>query len=144
MDKNLDTESNEQSAWVVFSGKTDIFWLKILKPDFRHCFVLLNDGQRWTSIDPLSPYMDIQIYHHVEAAFNLPQWLENQGEKVVSAIIDKSHQSPAPWMLFTCVEAVKRILGVHNCFVVTPWQLYKFLKKHQNKNNNNRKENYHG
>lgn len=118
-----------QSAWVVFSGYTDIAWLKILKPGFRHCFVLLNDGQRWISIDPISPYTDVQVYHHVKANFNLPKSLEEGGNKIVPAIIEKNHKKAAPWMLFTCVEAIKRILGIHKRFIFTPWQLYQFLEK---------------
>lgn len=118
-----------QSAWVIFSGQCDLRWLKILKPGFRHCFVLINDGQRWVSIDPLSSYTDIQIHHHVEVSFDLPQWLEGRGHKVISATINKNHKKPAPWMMATCVESIKRILGIHNFFLFTPWQLYKFLEK---------------
>jgi len=37
----------------------------------------------------------------------------------------------APWMPFSCVEAVKRVLGIHKSFILTPWQLYRFLRKEQ-------------
>ncbi len=30
-------------------------------------------------------------------------------------------------MPFTCVEAAKRVLGLHDRRVVTPWQLYRRL-----------------
>lgn len=122
------SDENKQSAWVVFTGKTDIRWLQILKQGFRHCYVLLNDGQRWISIDPISPYTDIQIYHHLDVRANLPRWLENNGNKVVPATIEKNHSKAAPWMPFTCVEAIKRILGIHKRFIITPWQLYQFLE----------------
>ncbi len=118
-----------QEAWVVFSGETDVRWLKILKPGFRHCFVLLNDRQCWMSVDPLSPYTDIQTYHHIETSFDLPQWLEIRGYQVVKTNINKQHNKPAPWMVFTCVESIKRILGLHKRFIFTPWQLYQYLKK---------------
>lgn len=68
-----------QKIWVVFTGKTDIAWLRFLKPGFRHCYALINDGQKWMSIDPLSSYTDIQIYHHIAPDFNLPNWLNDQG-----------------------------------------------------------------
>ena len=48
-----------QNAWVVFSGQTEISWLKFLRPGFRHCYVLINDGERWTSIDPLSHITEV-------------------------------------------------------------------------------------
>lgn len=132
-------EQNNQSAWVVFSGETDIRWLKIFKSGFRHCFVLLNDGQRWTSIDPISPYTDIQIYYHIEASFDLPTWLEGRGNRVVPAMMERNHHKAAPFMPFTCVEAIKRILGIHKRFIFTPWQLYNFLQNLKQKNINHSK-----
>lgn len=118
----------DQKIWVVFTGKTDIVWLHFLKPGFRHCYALLNDGKKWMSIDPLSSYTDIQIYHHIAPSFDLPSWLSNQGHKVIQSRISKSKIKSMPPMIFTCVEAVKRILGVRNFKILTPWQLYKYLK----------------
>lgn len=131
--------ANHQKAWVIFSGETDIAWLHILKPGFRHCFVLLNDGQRWISIDPISPYTDIQIYHHIEAEFDLPSWLQNRGHKVVQTTIERKHKKPAPCMVVTCVELIKRILGIHKRFIITPWQLYCFLNQKNNQLQQNHK-----
>lgn len=121
--------SNHQKAWVVFSGQTEIAWLRVLRPGFRHCYVLLNDGDVWTSIDPLSPYTDVVVHHCVDVDFDLPGWLKSRGYCVIPALINREHARPAPWMMFTCVEAVKRILGIHNRFIVTPWQLYRHLSK---------------
>lgn len=118
-----------QSAWVVFTGKTDIFWLRFLKSGFRHCYVLLNDGHSWICIDPVSTYTDVQVYHDIPANYNFPKWLELSGYRVTPATINKNHFKPAPLMWCSCVEFVKRILGIHKCSVVTPWQLYKFLQK---------------
>ncbi|HPF78386.1 MAG TPA: hypothetical protein PLF01_03740 [Alphaproteobacteria bacterium] len=125
--------TTSQKAWVVFSGETDIGWLKILKPGFRHCFVLLHDGQRWISIDPISPCLDIQIYHHIDAEFDLPAWLESRGHKVTEAILRRHHKKPAPAMPVSCVEISKRVLGIHRRLIITPWQLYKFLKQEKSK-----------
>jgi len=121
----------EQNAWVVFSGETDLPWLKILKPGFRHCFVLMNDGQRWMSIDPLSSYTEVLIYHHIDFSFDLPQWLSGRGYKVIKTDIDRVHKKAAPVMIFSCVEVIKRLLGIHKRFVFTPYQLYRFLTKDQ-------------
>ncbi len=128
-----DEVNNHQKAWVIFSGDTDIRWLKIFKPGFRHCFILLNDGVRWMSIDPLSPYTDIEIHHHIDAQFPLSEWLESKGYQASQASINKKHKRPAPWMFCTCVEAIKRILGIHNIFIMTPWQLHQYLNKNNSK-----------
>jgi len=124
----LSTLADGQNAWVVFSGQTDISWLRFLKPGFRHCYVLLNDGERWTSIDPLSHVTEVSVHHHVPADFDLPGWLESRGNRVVKAPMRRDITKAAPFMLFTCVEAVKRVIGVHSRGIVTPWQLYRHLK----------------
>jgi len=123
----LVSSTTDQKAWVVFSGQTELAWLRWLKPGFRHCYLLLNDGQRWMSFDPLSHVTEIATHHHVSADFDLPHWLSARGNRVVPARIDRAVTKPAPFMLFTCVEAVKRVLGIHHRTILTPWQLYQFL-----------------
>ena len=120
--------TSEQKAWVVFSGKADVAWLRLLKPGFRHCFVLLHDGRHWLSVDPMLNYMDVQ-YQKVPSDFDVADWLKERGNIVLSAPICRDKNVPAPWSPFTCVEAVKRVLGIHARWVFTPWQLYKFLEK---------------
>lgn len=119
---------SSQRAWVVFSGQTDVPWLKMLKPGFRHCFVLLNDGRSWVTVDPMLNHTDVQI-HYAPPDFDLPRWLKGRGQTVVSASLDHSRKRPAPWALFTCVEAVKRVLGLRARFIMTPWQLYRHLTR---------------
>jgi hypothetical protein len=46
---------------------------------------------------------------------------------VAAAPIRRDHLRPAPLAPFTCVEAAKRVLGLHDRRVVTPWQLYRRL-----------------
>ncbi len=129
--QTLETQQlrKEQKAWVVFSGKTDMKRLKFLKAGFRHCFVIINDGQKWMSIDPLSPYTDIEVYHHIKYDFDLPAWFQNKSFKVAPSRLNKKHKKPAPIGFFTCVEAAKRLLGIHCFYILTPWQLYRYLQK---------------
>lgn len=141
---SLRDDETVKRAWVVFSGHADLPWLKILRPGFRHCYLILNDGKRWITYDPLSSYTDIAV-HDLPVEFNLPLWMVQNGTIIVPAkiaIIEKQ----APWMVFTCVEAVKRVLGIHNRFIITPWQLYRHLRKGVNadifKTSNNQKGEY--
>jgi len=124
------SEFQSQRAWVVFTNQTDLPWLKGLKQGFRHCFIVLHDGQHWTSIDPLASYMEV-LLHNVPAEFDLIAWLEERGHHTVQAHVARDIKRTAPIMLFTCVEACKRILGVHKRSVMTPWQLYCHLRKEQ-------------
>lgn len=122
----MDNEDKSPRAWVIFSGHTDIRWLRFLRPGFRHCFVLMNDGRHWITLDPLSHHTEISV-HHVPPTFDLPGWLTSRGQRVVMARPDYTHRKAAPWMPFTCVEAVKRVLGIHKRGIWTPWQLYQHL-----------------
>lgn len=126
MRANLLNAKEPHGAWVVFSDETELRWLKFLKPGFRHCFLLLNDGQCWVSYDPMSHHTDITV-HHMPVFFDLPGWLEGRGHKVMRAVLNKAHVKPAPFGFFTCVEAVKRAVGIHALRIQTPWQLYRFL-----------------
>lgn len=121
------THNTQTKAWVVFSGQSELPWLQFLKPGFRHCYVILNDGERWISIDPLSHFTEVMVHHHLPMDFDLPHWLRGRGLKVIQAPDHTVPRKTAPFMPFTCVEAVKRVLGMHERFIFTPWQLYSHL-----------------
>lgn len=78
-------------VWVVFSGQTDRWWLRFLKPGFRHCFALLNDGRHWLSFDPMLHYTDLHIYADVPDSFDLPQYFKARGYVVLKARIRRDH-----------------------------------------------------
>ena len=115
-------------AWVVFRGDAEQWWLRLLRPGFRHCFAILNDGRHWVIVDPLSPFTDVAVLDQ-PAAFDLPGWFRGQGMAVSAAPVRRGLTRPAPWAPFTCVEAVKRVLGLHAPGVLTPWQLYRRLTR---------------
>jgi len=113
-------------AWVVFSGVSELWWLRLLRPGFRHCFVALDDGRHWVVVDPLAPFTDVAVLG-VPPGWDVPGWFRDLGMTVVAAPVRRGLTRPAPWGPFTCVEAVKRVLGLHAPFVLTPWQLYRRL-----------------
>lgn len=118
----------DQKVWVVFSGQADLPYLKILKKGFRHCFVVIKQDGHWLTLDPISSYTELLV-HPVPTEFDLPGWLRARGHKVIAAPLNRNIRKPAPAALFTCVEAVKRILGLHNRLIFTPWQLYRHLRR---------------
>ncbi len=119
-------ERMHEKAWVIFSGQTEIPYLKILRDGFRHCFIVLRRGDHWISFDPLAHKTEIEL-HYLPDNFDLPDWLRTRGHTVVETQVTQARPRPLPVALFTCVEAVKRVLGVDSWRVVTPWQLYKHL-----------------
>lgn len=116
--------------WVVFSGDTDIRMLRLLRKGFRHCFIMMLQGGRWIMIDPRSNRMDVALLPH-PAKFNFPRYFTQQGKTVVKIAAVQTPDKMAPLFPLSCVETVKRILGIHARFVLTPYQLYKHITKGQ-------------
>ncbi len=130
MKNPLTDYSKEQRAWVVFTNQTELPFLRFFKRGFRHCFVLLHDGDHWISVDPMANYMEVAV-QNVPSDFDLPTWLKRRGHAVIDAPLSQKLRTSAPIMAFTCVEACKRILGIHKITILTPWQLYRHLHLHQ-------------
>ncbi|HEY1096918.1 MAG TPA: hypothetical protein VGF14_06725 [Alphaproteobacteria bacterium] len=118
-----------REAWVCFSGETELWWLRALKKGFRHCFAIARNQNHWLAIDPLSPHLEITILP-VPPSFDLPHWLQQNGLTLMRAPIRRDLQNPAPFFIFSCVEVIKRFLGIHRRRIVTPHQLYAFLRQH--------------
>lgn len=115
-------------VWVIFSGKTDLGYLKFLKPGFRHCYALIHDGTYWITMDPLASHTEIKV-QDVDGSFDLPNFYRSQGDIVLQAPVKHQFQKQAPPGIFSCVEAIKRLIGLHKIFVITPHQLYRHILK---------------
>ncbi len=115
-------------AVVVFSGQSDLFHLKLLKPGFRHCCVLVEAGKYWVFYNPTSRLTEIAIFESLSID-GIVSWFLNDGHIVVSCRLADAPKKLAPARIFTCVEAVKRIMGIHAPWALTPWQLFNFLTK---------------
>lgn len=116
-----------ERALVAFSGETQLAWLRLLKPGFRHCFVLLDAGCCWVRFDPLATAAEIALLPAADAEA-LAAALRAQGLTIVAATPRRPLRPlpPGPW---SCVEAVKRLLGLRAPFLLTPWQLYRRLAR---------------
>ena len=124
---DIDLQS-KQGAWVVFSDKTDIAILKLLRRGFRHCFMIMQQDGRWILIDPRANKTDIALLPHPRD-FNFPRYYMNQGMTVVKVPhINTPHKILSPFPV-TCIAIIKRIIGLHKWSVITPYHLYKTLQK---------------
>jgi len=110
----------------MFSDNTDIWWLRWLRRGFRHCFIAFNDGRHWITLDPLSHRIEITV-QDVPADFDLASYYRNMGMRCVLAQLMPTPLRCAPPGLFTCVETVKRALGIQSPIIVTPHQLYRHI-----------------
>lgn len=115
-----------REALVAFGDAHDLWWLRILKPGFRHCFVALSDGGCWVVLDPLSHATAIAVHPPIPAG-RLAAFYRGRGLAVVAVRPRIPPRRAAPWRPYTCVEAVKRVLGIQDGRIHTPWQLYRHL-----------------
>jgi len=120
-------------ALVAFSGEADLKWLRLLKPGYRHCFVLIESADVWVVYNPLSNGTEVDVWPGVQEE-TVRAWLVLHGYKVICKTVEPVLDKPLMWRPYSCVEAVKRVLGVRAPRVFTPWQLYRHLNKSINKN----------
>lgn len=117
-------------TYVVFTNTTGLWWLKFLKSGFRHCYLLfsMQNGRKWLEINPYSNQVVISL-HRFDEPQSIEDILQIRGDNLSCAVqIKNAPQKCAPLGFFTCVELVKRVLGIHSARIITPYQLYKKLK----------------
>lgn len=117
-------------ALVVFSGQTGVSWLRWLKPGYRHCFVAVDDGIEWLTVDPLLHRLEIRA-SGLPSAFDLAAEYRRMALEVIEVVPLAVPMRRAPFGLFTCVETAKRLLGIRARWVFTPWQLHRWLHAHR-------------
>ena len=117
------------NIYVVFSSHTQLWWLRGLKHGFRHCFLLWHNNTNWFVLDPMLHRLEWQQLPQ-PPEFDLGAWLKNQGYVVLPAFISAQMPSKNVWPLqfYSCVSVVKKFLNVQAPHILTPWQLYKFLR----------------
>jgi hypothetical protein len=114
--------------YIVFTNETDLPVLKLLKSGFRHCFILIKTRLGFIAIDPLSNRTVVEV-PEVMPEFDLPLFFKQQGCKVLA--VKRSEPPPKPLLPLpcSCVETVKRLIGLRAVLIFTPYALYRYLKK---------------
>lgn len=115
---------------IVFSDNTGQWWLKFLKPGFRHCFLILRTERGGIWLDPISNGISLYPLEDFEVS-KLAKWYRLNGMRVLTFKTRPSSHKPFFWAPLTCVEVIKRVLGVRDWRIFTPWQLYQHLKENK-------------
>jgi hypothetical protein len=114
---------------VVFEDRAEAPWLRVLKPGFRHCFCLLGDGWHWVVCDPLLGGIAMAQVLGVDAGFLAHHYRAAARRVVLTPVGDPPQPAVRLPRLLTCVEIVKRLVGLGAPEVVTPYQLYRRLPR---------------
>lgn len=110
-------------AIVIFSGQSDLRILRLLKPGFRHCCLMIEVDQNWVFYNPMSHVTTMRIYSGLSLD-EIVSWFHYCGHIVVCCRVSSPRNIDVSVRPYTCVEAVKRMLGITAPRVVTPWQLF--------------------
>ncbi len=112
-------------ALVVFHNHGCHILDPLLKPGFRHVFCALETGDCWISVDSRAGVMVIEAV--APAGYDLATFYRAEGFTVIETT-QRSTPLRAPLVVSNCVGCVKTILGIR-CAAVTPWRLYKHLRR---------------
>jgi len=116
---------DERPAWAVFSGRSVVWWTRFLSPGFRHCLAVIDEGRRWLVVDPLTTRTEIRRIDRATVP-DLPRRLAALG-LIVVPVRARPARRPLPRRPRTCVEVVKRALGIDAPSALTPRQLHRRL-----------------
>lgn len=114
--------------YVVFQEETSLWWLRLLRPGFRHCYILAPlENNCWLELNPTSNFFYFTV-HRFGPGYDYLGFLAGQGCSIAEAEVEMVPHRPLPLFFFNCVEFVKHALGINNRLIITPYQLWKYLK----------------
>lgn len=119
-----------QSLAIVVFGPSSLSYLQLLRTGYQHCCVATQAEGMWQMLDPLSNGTEMTIlgYSYPEEIINE---FERDGYEAIAVQRRPFESREMPLAPYTCVEAVKRVLGIRARWVLTPWQLRQHILKHQ-------------
>jgi len=119
---------HDHVAIVVFEHRDARGFLRLLRPGFRHCFCLLHHEAGWLLCDPLKGGLRLDLI----PAYDIKDLLRHYRALGRAALAGPTRNGPVLPPIgvrpLTCVEVVKRALGLVAPAVFTPLQLYRELK----------------
>ncbi len=121
-----------QRAWIVFGGRADHPWQRLLRRGFRHCFAALEDARGWTVLDPLTGRL-LAARLDVPPGFDLPGFYRRAGLLPVGPfpLDEPARGAGLRGVPFSCVAVCRAALGPHAPFALTPHGLFRALLRGQ-------------
>lgn len=117
-------------AYVVFEDNTTLDYLRLLKKGFRHCYLLIKISDHCLlELNPMSNKIYVSLHDLPSVELYLGALSQKKDISLCQVVLEEPACEPAPLGFFTCVEFVKRSIGIHDFLIITPHQLYKRLVK---------------
>ncbi|MCX8134931.1 MAG: hypothetical protein N3D18_13330 [Roseococcus sp.] len=118
----------EQRVWIVFGGRADHLWQRLLRPGFRHCFAAIEEGGGWLVLDPLTGRL-LAGRLDLPPGFDLPGFYRRAGLRPVGPfpLTEPTRGRGFGVVPYNCVALCRAVLGPHAPFALTPYGLYRRL-----------------
>lgn len=118
--------SLEDGDYYVVFCDSPLKWLKWLKKDYRHCFLVRNEfGKVWTLIQHSTKGLEFSTY--LQSDYPSPLDFAGEGASMIKVSRSISEGKLGYFCHMNCVEIVKAAIGVRKTFIFTPYQLYRWL-----------------
>ena len=105
-------------------------WLaQLLKDGFKHCGVAVEAEDYWVFVDPNPDCIRFRV--PALKNFDIAQYFRDQGFSTVE-LETTGAEVKVPLVVSNCVGVVKTVLGIRKFSIVTPYQLYKYLRGDKN------------
>jgi hypothetical protein len=114
------------NALVVFTDQCDVWWLRRLRPGFRHCFAVVRDpAGEWLACDWIKGRLVFRVYGPQNPT-DLVGRLVRRGHRVAEVPV-RRERGGAPFRALSCVEVVKQAVGITGWRPLTPYGLWRHL-----------------
>ena len=121
----------EQDWYVVFTNTPGSRgYRKLLKRGFHHCYCMTKSeaGLFWIVVQPHWSHTEID-YRSAEAFPFVEDYTGSEAVVVPYGARIDPKQHCAQLGILTCVDVVKRHLGIRAPLVFTPYQLFKYIRR---------------
>lgn len=110
----------------VFHGHGNHVLAPLLRDGFKHVFCALDDGNVWVRVDMMSGVPEIEAV--APSGFDLAAFYRDEGFTVVET--EQGTRPPhGPLAALNCVGLTKIVLAIGAPMVLTPWQLFRYLRR---------------
>lgn len=106
----------------------DWLYRRILRFGFRHCAILIDDGEYWIGLDSADgrPLVKVIADSDFDLAAHYRCYL---GYTVQEVDMEQGQALSGGLALQNCVTAIKRLLCIRAWWVQTPYRLYRYLER---------------
>ena len=122
--------TSKVQAYVVYEDKAnEMWWQRFLKKGYQHSFLVIFDGYFWIKMELTIGFMDIHVlpFYNNDTIEDVMRGRDFTYQYVQAWRKTRYRSILAPW---SCVEAIKAVIGVRAMHVLTPYQLYKYIEAH--------------